>query len=192
MISEREYSILPIDKIRLNDNNPRLIKDDKFQQLCKSIQDFPEMLQLRSIIVDERLTILGGNMRYRACLEIGIKDVPVIIVKGLTEEQKKEFIIKDNVSFGEWDYDLLKMWDITLLNDWGLTDIPEVTIPEAHELTSFFEEVESTGALAPSKVQMKTLVLEFTTEQMEQLEKKFTELGGDKSTIVYDSVLSRD
>ena len=115
---------MDIALIKPNPNNPRVLRDDKFKKLKKSIQEFPEMLELREIIVDEDMVILGGNMRYKALKELGIKDVPVKIAKGLTEEQKKEFIIKDNVGFGEWDWDMLaNEWDSASLDDWGL-DVP--------------------------------------------------------------------
>ena len=113
-----------ITEIKSNPNNPRLIKDNKFKQLVKSIQDFPQMLELRPIVIDENNMVLGGNMRLKACLEAGLTDVPVIHANNLTEAQKKEFIIKDNISFGEHDFDILaNEWNIIELDEWGL-DIP--------------------------------------------------------------------
>ena len=113
-----------ITEIKSNPNNPRLIKDNKFKQLVKSIQDFPQMLELRPIVIDENNMVLGGNMRLKACLEAGLTDVPVIHANNLTEAQKKEFIIKDNISFGEHDWDALaNEWNIIELDEWGL-DIP--------------------------------------------------------------------
>jgi hypothetical protein len=113
-----------INEIKPNPNNPRIIKDDKFKKLVKSIQDFPQMLELRPIVIDENNIVLGGNMRLKACIEAGLKDVPVKQAKDLTEEQKKEFIVKDNVGYGEWDWDdLANNWDEQLLTEWGL-DIP--------------------------------------------------------------------
>ena len=113
--------IVDISKIRNNTNNPRFIKDDKFRKLVKSIKEFPEMLELRPIVVDENMIVLGGNMRLKACIEAGLKEVPIIIADNLTEDQKKEFIVKDNVGFGEWDWDLLaNEWDTELLEEWGL------------------------------------------------------------------------
>jgi len=113
-----------ITEIKSNPNNPRLIKDHKFKQLVKSIQDFPQMLELRPIVIDEHNMVLGGNMRLKACLEAGLTDVPVIHANNLTEAQKKEFIIKDNISFGEHDWDsLANEWNIIELDEWGL-DIP--------------------------------------------------------------------
>ena len=113
-----------IQEIIPNPNNPRLIKDHKFKQLVKSIQDFPQMLELRPIVIDEHNMVLGGNMRLKACLEAGLTDVPVIHANNLTDAQKKEFIIKDNISFGEHDFDILaNEWNIIELDEWGL-DIP--------------------------------------------------------------------
>jgi site-specific DNA-methyltransferase (adenine-specific) len=113
-----------ITEIKSNPNNPRLIKDHKFKQLVKSIQDFPQMLELRPIVIDENNMVLGGNMRLKACLEAGLTDVPVIHANNLSEEKKKEFIVKDNVGYGEWDWDdLANNWDALELTEWGL-DIP--------------------------------------------------------------------
>ena len=113
-----------INELKSNPNNPRLIKDNKFKQLVKSIQDFPQMLELRPIVIDENNIVLGGNMRLKACLEAGLTNVPVIHANNLTEAQKKEFIIKDNISFGEHDWDALaNEWNIIELDEWGL-DIP--------------------------------------------------------------------
>jgi hypothetical protein len=110
-----------IKQIKPNTNNPRIIKGDKFKKLVQSIKDFPEMLELRPIVIDENNIVLGGNMRLRACTEAGLTDVPVKVAKGLTEEQKKEFIVKDNVGFGEWDWDILaNEWDSVQLEGWGM------------------------------------------------------------------------
>jgi len=112
---------LKINELKSNESNPRVIKDHKFKKLVKSIKEFPEMLELRPIVIDENNIILGGNMRYRACKEAGLKEVPVKIAKGLSEEQKKEFIVKDNVGYGDWEWDSLgNEWDSTELEDWGL------------------------------------------------------------------------
>ena len=110
-----------ISAIKRNPNNPRILKDDKFVKLTQSIKDFPQMLDIRPIVVNDDMIVLGGNMRLKACKEAGLKEVPVIKVNDLTEEQQREFIIKDNVGFGEWDWDLLaNEWDTDLLEDWGL------------------------------------------------------------------------
>jgi len=110
-----------ISKVKGNPSNPRIIKNDKFKKLVKSIQDFPEMLKLRPIVVDEDMVVLGGNMRLRASKDAGLKEVWIEVAEGLTEEQKKEFIVKDNVGFGEWEWDILaNEWDSVQLSEWGL------------------------------------------------------------------------
>jgi hypothetical protein len=115
-----------IEKVKItevfsNPVNPRTIKEAEFKKLVKSIKDFPEMLDLRPIVVNAEGGIIGGNMRYLACKEIGLKVIPVIRAENLTEEQIEQFIIKDNVSFGEWDWDILANdWKSNKLNDWGL------------------------------------------------------------------------
>ena len=114
-----------LSKIKSNPNNPRLIKGDKFNKLVESIKTFPEMLEIRPIVINKDNIVLGGNMRLKACKEAGLKKVPVIVADNLTEEQQSEFIIKDNVGFGEWDWDILaNEWDTEFLNDWGL-DTPD-------------------------------------------------------------------
>jgi hypothetical protein len=113
-----------ISEVKSNPNNPRIIKDDKFQKLVKSIKEFPEMLNIRPIVVNSDMVVLGGNMRLKACKEAGLKEVAIIKAEDLTEDQQKQFIIKDNVGFGEWDWeDLANNWDAEQLTDWGL-DIP--------------------------------------------------------------------
>jgi len=113
-----------ISQVKTNPNNPRLIKDHKFKKLVKSIKEFPEMLEIRPIVVDKDNIVLGGNMRLRACQEAGLKEVYILKASQLTEKQQREFIIKDNVGFGEWDWDdLANEWDAEELEDWGL-DLP--------------------------------------------------------------------
>jgi site-specific DNA-methyltransferase (adenine-specific) len=113
-----------IESVKANPNNPRLIKDDKFRKLVKSINEFPEMLQLRPIIVNNDMVTLGGNMRLKACKEAGLQMVYIIKASNLSEAQQAEFIIKDNVGFGEWDWDMIaNQYDEEELKDWGL-DLP--------------------------------------------------------------------
>lgn len=115
-----EIKTVNISKIKSNPNNPRLIKDDKFAKLVNSIKEFPEMLNIRPIVVNKDMVILGGNMRFKACKEAGLKEIP-IIVADLPDGKEREFIIKDNISGGEWDWDLLaNEWDVSQLADWGL------------------------------------------------------------------------
>jgi len=128
--------LVKISKIKRNPNNPRILKDDKFAKLTQSIKDFPQMLDIRPIVVNDDMVVLGGNMRLKACKEAGLKDVPVIKARDLTEEQQREFIIKDNVGFGEWDWDLLaNEWDTELLDEWGLDFDFETDLADNEGLT---------------------------------------------------------
>jgi DNA modification methylase len=128
-----KHQTIKISEIKLNPNNPRLIKDDKFKKLVQSIKDFPEMLEIRPIVVNADMIILGGNMRFKACKEAGLKEVPIIIADNLTEEQQREFLIKDNTSGGEWDFEMLaNEWDVEQLEEWGL-DIPAFETDEVLE-----------------------------------------------------------
>jgi DNA modification methylase len=121
---------MKLSDIKPNPSNPRIIKDEKFAKLVQSIKDFPQMLELRPIVINSDNIVLGGNMRLRACKEAGLKEVPVMRADDLTPEQQAEFIIKDNVGFGEWDWDMLaNQWDAEKLNDWGL-DVPDFDATE--------------------------------------------------------------
>jgi ParB-like chromosome segregation protein Spo0J len=132
--------IVKISEVKPNPKNPRLIKDDKFKKLVKSIQEFPDMLNKRPLIVftdtDGKYVVLGGNMRLKALNELKFKEIPVIVADEWTEEQKAEFLIKDNVGFGEWDWDsLANEWDAENLDEWGL-DVPKI---------QDYEEIEPSG-----------------------------------------------
>ena len=131
---------MKIQDIKPNPKNPRLIKDDKFKKLCQSLKDFPEMLELRPIVVNRDHIILGGNMRYKAAKEIGLKEIPVKIADNLTPEQEREFLIKDNTSGGEWDWEVLaNEWNSEELESWGL-DLPAFDINnETDDLSDDFE-----------------------------------------------------
>jgi site-specific DNA-methyltransferase (adenine-specific) len=116
---------ISIKLVKSNPNNPRIIKDDKFKKLVASIQEFPKMLEIRPIVVNDDMIVLGGNMRLKACIHAGLKEVPIIKVSDLTEQEQKQFIIKDNVSGGEWDWSMLaNEWDAEELDAWGL-DVPD-------------------------------------------------------------------
>lgn len=126
---------IPIEQIKPNDSNPRYIKDKQFDKLVNSIKEFPKMLRVRPIIVNTDKVILGGNMRYMAAYRAGMKTVPVMTVNW-TEEQQREFIIKDNLAAGDWDWEILaNEWDADELSEWGL-DVPvekEPTEPAEEE-----------------------------------------------------------
>jgi len=127
---------MQVNQLISNLDNPRTIRGSKFEKLKKSIKDFPDMMALRPIVIDESNTVLGGNMRLKALIALGYTEIPenwVIQAKDLTDEQKKEFIIKDNVSFGEWDYEALaNQWEAELLNPWGV-DVPKWDNTDAYE-----------------------------------------------------------
>tara|TARA_R100000781_G_scaffold65865_1_gene41449 strand:+ start:2930 stop:3508 length:579 start_codon:yes stop_codon:yes gene_type:complete len=153
-----------ISKVKGNPDNPRIIKNDKFKKLVKSIQEFPEMLKLRPIVVDEDMIVLGGNMRLKASKEAGLKEVWIEIAEGLTEEQKKEFIVKDNVGFGEWDWDILaNEWGNVKLGEWGM-DIwqPEESVSNEtdYSINSLDEKL---GRFLDAKI--KNITIPFETEE---------------------------
>lgn len=155
-----------LSKIKSNPDNPRIIKDDKFFLLVKSIKDFPEMLDIRPIVVNKDMMVLGGNMRLKACLEAGMSEVPIIVADNLTEEQQKEFLIKDNVSGGQFDWDALaNNWNEKDLIDWGL-DIPnfapevDYTILDNDDLSKQLEDMS--GGVK------KAIQIEFESEHYEQ------------------------
>lgn len=121
--------VINIKEIKPNPNNPRILKDDKFKKLVQSLKDFPEMANVRPIVVNKDMIVLGGNMRLRAMQEAGWKKAPVQIVDWSIEKQN-EFIIKDNVGYGEWDWDVIANdWDYEDLNKWGL-DVPGFNLDE--------------------------------------------------------------
>jgi hypothetical protein len=130
-------------KIKGNPKNPRIIKNDKFKKLVKSIQEFPEMLEKRPIVVDEDMMVLGGNMRLKASKEAGLKEVWIDIAEGWTQEQKDEFIVKDNVGFGEWEYDILaNEWDSVQLAEWGL-DVWENLDDTKEDENTYTQKIET-------------------------------------------------
>ena len=134
-----EIKKVKIEEIKPNPNNPRIIKDEKFKKLVKSIQELPEMLDIRPIVVNDDMVVLGGNMRLKACKAAGIKEVAIIKASELTEEKQREFIIKDNVGYGEWDWDMIANdWDAEELNEWGL-DIPNYEGVELDAVEDDFE-----------------------------------------------------
>lgn len=170
---------LKINEIKLNPNNPRLIKDDKFKKLVKSIQEFPEMLDIRPIVVNKDMVILGGNMRFKACKEAGLKEIPVIIADNLTEEQEKEFLIKDNVSGGEWDWEILaNEWNSDELEEWGL----DVWTPAAEVDYSLLDDDDLDGQLEDMTNGVKKAIqIEFEAEHYQEayeLVKFWREQGG--------------
>ena len=155
-----------IGLVKTNPKNPRIIKDDKFKKLVQSIKDFPQMLNIRPIVVNEEMIVLGGNMRLKACIEAGLKDVSIIKANDLTPEQQNEFIIKDNVGFGEWNWDdLANEWDSELLTEWGLDvwqQAPEVDY-------SILDDEDVSGQLNDMTNGVKKAIqIEFEAEHYEE------------------------
>lgn len=165
MATQMHFQYLKINKVQPNPENPRVIKDHKYKALVKSIKDFPKMLEIRPIVVNSDMVILGGNMRLRACQEAGLKEIPVIIAKELTESEQREFTIKDNVSFGEWDWDVLANdWDDSELNDWGL-DVWKKA--EELDLSILNEDDLSSDLSDMTKNIKKAIQIEFELEHYE-------------------------
>jgi|688.fasta_scaffold103344_6 disulfide oxidoreductase YuzD len=164
--------------IHANENNPRILKDDKFKKLVQSIKDFPEMLEIRPIVVNNDMMVLGGNMRLKAIQEIGLKEIPIIKAENLTEEQEREFLIKDNVGFGEWDWDALANdWNPEELNEWGL-DVPLM-----------LDEVEPDDLTDDSKNNPPTIKITLdNVEQLQQAEIDIQELIDRKYPKAFFSV----
>ena len=159
-----------IKKIKPNPRNPRIIKDEKFAKLVKSIQDFPEMLEKRPLVcftdIDGKYVVLGGNMRLKAANEVGLKQLPILLADDWTEEQKNEFLIKDNVGFGEWDWSQLhNEWDVDKLDEWGM-DVPQFA-PEVDYSILDDEDVESQLNDMAGGVK-KAIQIEFEAENYEE------------------------
>ena len=176
--------IVKINELKINKDNPRIIKDEKFKKLVISIKNFPEMLELRPIVVDEDMIILGGNMRYRACIEAKIKKVPIKIAKGLTDTQKKEFIIKDNTSFGDWDWDTLgNEWNTIKISEWGV-DIWK-NMDDKNDLNAEIEWTDMPEFNQDDLTPNRQLIISFKTEQDIQ---EFAKLIAQKITEKTKSV----
>jgi len=168
-----------ISTIKSNPNNPRLIKSQKFEKLVNSIKQFPEMLELRPIVVNNDMVVLGGNMRLKACKEAGLTEVPIIKASELTSEQEKEYIVKDNVGFGDWDWDILaNEWDTDLLEEWGLEGFPFDT-----------EEPSYEDLIGEEKDKPATMKITFESpEQLQKAEIDIQELLDRKYKGTYFSV----
>lgn len=179
-----------ISAIKSNPNNPRLIKSQKFEKLVNSIKQFPEMLELRPIVVNNDMVVLGGNMRLKACKEAGLTEVPIIKASELTPDQEKEFIVKDNVGFGEWDWDILaNEWDAELLEDWGL----EINIEDSIDELEDDDEIElpQSVQLEPPKEYILIMAEPNSVdweELKETLKLKMVRRGGYKKGSGFDAV----
>jgi len=183
-----------INKLVMNQNNPRVIKDDKFKKLVKSIKDFPEMLEVRPIVVDEDMVVLGGNMRTKACISAGLKEVSIIKFNDLSEEKKKEFIVKDNLGYGEWDFELLlEDWKKEDLVDWGM-DMPknstvdeytkkiEIPLYEPSDIKPFINDLYNTD-------KYNELINDIENSNIDDKEKSFLKIAATRHIIFnYDMI----
>jgi len=165
---------IKVSEIVPNENNPRIIKEDKFERLVESIKTFPEMLQVRPLVIDENNVVLGGNMRLKACIEAGLKDLPVIRCTNWSEERKSEFIIKDNVGFGEWDWSILaNEWDDLPLNEWGVavweTKTVDYSILDDEDFSEKLDEMESDVR--------KAIQIPFESDDYEEARELYKELS---------------
>lgn len=186
-----------ISEVKPNPKNPRVIRDEKFKKLVQSLQEFPEMMELRPIVIDELGVVLGGNMRLKAAKEAGLESVWVCRVE-LPEEKKKEFLVKDNINYGKWDYLLLKDYDA--LEEWGM-DVPEwfkATVEQEEEEDDFFSDFDqsesnSRGEEAPelkSETTTTYFLLNYPIEDAEFLQKMEKEIlkkteSEDMSSAIY-------
>ena len=173
--------LVKINKVKPNGNNPRLIKDSKFKKLVTSIKEFPEMLKLRPIVVNSDMVVLGGNMRLKACKEAGLKEVYILKADDLTEEQEKEFIVKDNVGFGEWDWDILaNQWDNVQLKDWGM----DVWQPEEDVDYSILDELDLEDTLENKEAGVKrAIMIEFEAQDYDQANELITKARKEGKNI---------
>jgi hypothetical protein len=185
-----------LTKLKNNPKNPRVIRDEKFNKLKKSIEDFPDMLEKRPLVVftdkDGKFVVLGGNMRLKAAKELGIKELPVIVADEWTEEQKAQFLIKDNVNFGEWNHEeLANEWDAIQLQEWGL-DLDFDIENEIEELEDGEEiEFEQSVQLEPPKEYILIMAepnsIEWE-EMKERLKLKMVRRGGYRKGSPIDMV----
>lgn len=170
-----------ISKVIPNENNPRFIKDHKFKKLVKSIQDFPEMLKLRPIVVNKDMVVLGGNMRLKACKEAGLKEVYILKADELTEQQQREFIVKDNVGFGEWDWDILaNEWDNQQLKEWGM----DVWQPEEEVDYSALEDLDLDETIEDKEAGVKrAIMIEFDPKHYDKANELITQARKDGKDV---------
>ncbi len=173
--------LLPIESVISNPDNPRVLKDDRYAKLKKSIEDFPEMLWKRPLVVvkagRKKHMVLGGNARLKACVELGIAQVPVIHADDWSEEQRKQFVIKDNVSTGDWDWAILSsVWDEGLLDNWG---VPFFKTDDV-DMDNLFMEGDSPGR------ESMNITLKYTADDHQKVIAKFNEIGGSKEQVVFN------
>jgi len=179
-INKIEELWLPLTDIKPNPNNPRYITEDKLDKLVKSIQEFPEMTAIRPLVINQDNMLLGGNMRYKALRKLGFKETKVIRVYGITTEQEKEFLIKDNVGYGEWNWETLLTdeWDISLLDNWGM-DFPEWLGQETMDIN-----LDGLTQKEAKNQETKTIKLTYSTEDYENIVNALKEINPDINLAV--------
>ena len=161
--------VVKITDIKSNPNNPRVIKDDKFHKLCESIKAFPKMLELRPIVVNDDMVVLGGNMRLKALKHLGLKEAPIIKASDLTDDQQRQFIIKDNAGFGQWDWNVLANdWNSQEIEEWGI-DIPGFDV-NSDELGEEFSLADG------EKMPFQQMTFKLADEQAEQIQNALSDI----------------
>jgi len=161
--------VVKITEIKSNPNNPRVIKDEKFHKLCESIKAFPKMLELRPIVVNDDMVVLGGNMRLKALRHLGLKEAPIIKASDLTNDQQRQFIIKDNAGFGQWDWNVLANdWNTQEIEEWGI-DIPGFDV-NSDELGEEFSLADG------EKMPFQQMTFKLADEQAEQIQNALSDI----------------
>ncbi len=161
--------VVKITDIKSNPNNPRVIKDEKFHKLCESIKAFPKMLELRPIVVNDDMVVLGGNMRLKALRHLGLKEAPIIKASDLTDDQQRQFIIKDNAGFGQWDWNVLANdWNTQEIEEWGI-DIPGFDV-NSDELGEEFSLADG------EKMPFQQMTFKLADEQAEQIQNALSDI----------------
>jgi len=161
--------VVKITDIKSNPNNPRVIKDEKFHKLCESIKAFPKMLELRPIVVNDDMVVLGGNMRLKALKHLGLKEAPIIKASDLTDDQQRQFIIKDNAGFGQWDWNVLANdWNTQEIEEWGI-DIPGFDV-NSDELGEEFSLADG------EKMPFQQMTFKLADEQAEQIQNALSDI----------------
>jgi len=173
------FQVVPTAQLKANPTNPRVLRDEKFLKLKASIQSFPDMLNYRGIVAvtdtDGKFMVLGGNMRLRAIQDLGIKEVPVMLADHWTNEQRREFIIKDNVGFGEWDWEqLANEWDAGELADWGLD------FPGAQDFSDKNQEIDTDGFADESVIK-----LTYSLEDYEKVREALSKIAATPEQAVW-------
>lgn len=165
----------PLESLKPLENNPRYIKEEDFERLCASVQNNPELFEAQPIILSDRtgeLVIIAGNQRYRAAKEVGLKEVPTVLLTGLTEQKEKEIIIRTNITNGKWDYDRLANddWSIEDLDDWGL-NVDFLKTDEDTNIDDFFEEASTDDAKKAKNVKIEIVIPEEHQDMKDEIKK---------------------